>query len=153
MEVIDDPALVIMKKYPRLTAHLICESLGYFSPRCAASAIYAHVNKKPYFCEWYESLFRGTITEEEKQTLRELDEESSALCAAGQYAKQEETMRKSREIISLVNQRINQKVIRNTFRHRRSHRGYMADYCQAKAIVQMYVEKQKQPHGGLASWF
>lgn len=32
-------AYKIMKKYPRIVAHLITESLGYFTPKSAANAI------------------------------------------------------------------------------------------------------------------
>ena len=43
----------VMKRYPRITAHLIAESLGYFTPRTAAMAIIKAKNNGPYFCEWY----------------------------------------------------------------------------------------------------
>ena len=43
----------IIKRYPLLTAHLICESLGYFSPNAAAAAIAAHREQRPFPCEWY----------------------------------------------------------------------------------------------------
>lgn len=42
-----------MSRYPRLTAHLICESLGYFTPRSAANAIKHYKEGEPYYCEWY----------------------------------------------------------------------------------------------------
>ena len=31
-------ALEVARRYPRLVAHLICDSLGYFTPQAAASA-------------------------------------------------------------------------------------------------------------------
>lgn len=43
----------IMEKYPLLTAHLICESLGYFSPTAAANAILSHIQEQPFYCEWF----------------------------------------------------------------------------------------------------
>ena len=43
----------IMKRYPRLTSHLICESLGYFTPKAAANAIWHYKNNRAFFCEWY----------------------------------------------------------------------------------------------------
>lgn len=46
-------AYKIMKKYPRIVAHLITESLGYFTPKSAANAIIRAKNNEPYFCEWY----------------------------------------------------------------------------------------------------
>ena len=44
---------VCMKKYPRLVAHLICHSLGYFSPQAAANALSFYKSKRPFFCEWF----------------------------------------------------------------------------------------------------
>jgi hypothetical protein len=32
---------------------MICESLGYFSPLCAANALAHHISGQPFFCEWY----------------------------------------------------------------------------------------------------
>jgi hypothetical protein len=43
----------VIHRYPRLTAHLICKSLGYFCPRSAANAIAHYINGAPFFCEWY----------------------------------------------------------------------------------------------------
>lgn len=43
----------VMKKYPRIVAHLIAESLGYFTPKSAAIAIIKAKNNEPFFCEWY----------------------------------------------------------------------------------------------------
>ena len=42
-----------MQRYPRLTAHLICESLGYFTPTAAANAIRDHQTGRGNHCEWY----------------------------------------------------------------------------------------------------
>lgn len=43
----------ILRKYPRLVGHLICQSLGYFTPLAAANAIAHYMVNKPFFCEWY----------------------------------------------------------------------------------------------------
>ena len=43
----------VLRKYPLLTAHLICESLGYLTPVSAANAILSHINRIPFYCEWY----------------------------------------------------------------------------------------------------
>ena len=43
----------VLERYPLLTAHLICESLGYFSPTAAANAILHHTRDQPFYCEWY----------------------------------------------------------------------------------------------------
>ena len=47
-----------MRRYPLLTAHLICESLGYFTPRAAANAIQSHKKGRSHACEWYLSMIR-----------------------------------------------------------------------------------------------
>ena len=47
-------------RYPRLTAHLICESLGYFTPRAAAMAIRDHRIGRAHHCEWYSHMASGT---------------------------------------------------------------------------------------------
>jgi hypothetical protein len=63
----------VLKKYPRLTAHLIAESLGYFTPEAAAGAILAHKEKRPYRCEWYShivGLSRKSYEEVNADTIR-----------------------------------------------------------------------------------
>jgi hypothetical protein len=42
-----------LRRYPLLISHMICESLGYFSPLCAANALAHHINGTPFACEWY----------------------------------------------------------------------------------------------------
>jgi hypothetical protein len=48
----------VLRRWPRLTAHLIAESLGYFTPKDAASAVFAYKNRRAYHCEWYLHLQR-----------------------------------------------------------------------------------------------
>jgi hypothetical protein len=47
----------ILKRYPRLTAHLICESLGYATPTLAAGIILAAIKGQPHYCEWIYSCY------------------------------------------------------------------------------------------------
>ena len=58
-----------MKRWPRLTANLICASLGYFSPTAAANAILAYRLETPFACEWYSHICscrgKGFFTEDE----------------------------------------------------------------------------------------
>ena len=49
----EDPRRRTLLRYPRLTAHLICQSLGYFTPGCAANALRHYKNAEPFWCEWY----------------------------------------------------------------------------------------------------
>lgn len=43
----------VLRRWPRLTAHLVAESLGYFTPRDAAAAVLAYKYRRPFNCEWY----------------------------------------------------------------------------------------------------
>lgn len=42
-----------VRRWPRLTAHLIAESLGYFTPEAAAGAILSFKRNQEHRCEWY----------------------------------------------------------------------------------------------------
>ena len=87
----------IIERYPRLTAHLICESLGYFTPRAAANAILQHMRGEPFYCEWY-------------------------ISAAG-WSSQAVT-------------EFGARTLERAFRSRKHHRGYMASYPMARALVE-----------------
>lgn len=43
----------VLQRLPCLVAHLIAESLGYFTPEAAANAIATHTRGEAFFCEWY----------------------------------------------------------------------------------------------------
>jgi hypothetical protein len=43
----------ILNRWPRIVSHLICESLGYFTPKSAVNAIIAYKTNTPFYCEWY----------------------------------------------------------------------------------------------------
>jgi hypothetical protein len=43
----------VLRRWPRVTAHLIAESLGYFTPKAAANAILAFKRGRGFWCEWY----------------------------------------------------------------------------------------------------
>ena len=95
----------IIGRYPALTAHMICESLGYFTPRAAANAILQHQRGEPHYCEWY-------------------------IDAAGWSGEE------------LV--KFGRKTVERAFRRRRGHRGYMAEYARARALVEQ-ERKGKTP--------
>jgi len=42
-----------LRRYPRLVAHLMAESLGYLSARCAAAAVANHASRRGSYNEWY----------------------------------------------------------------------------------------------------
>jgi uncharacterized protein (DUF433 family) len=41
-----------MERYPRITAHIIAESLGYATPSCAARILKDAREGKKNYCEW-----------------------------------------------------------------------------------------------------
>jgi hypothetical protein len=47
----------VMKKYPRITAHIIAESLGYATPSCAAGILRDAKEGKENWCEWIYSCY------------------------------------------------------------------------------------------------
>ncbi|MGD0088289.1 MAG: hypothetical protein ABSE73_00020 [Planctomycetota bacterium] len=48
----------VLRRYPRICAHLICESLGYATPTVAASILRAAIHKQQHFCEWLMSCYQ-----------------------------------------------------------------------------------------------
>ncbi len=101
----DRTAEGILKRCPRLVAHVIAESLGYATPSLAARIVADGAHGRPNWCEWIWSCFGGDA----------------------------------------------RKVVRNAILNRHHHRGYMADYRQALALVRHAVETGEQPL--FASWF
>jgi hypothetical protein len=47
----------IMERYPRITAHIICESLGYATPSCAARILKDAKEGRENWCEWIYSCY------------------------------------------------------------------------------------------------
>ena len=43
----------VLDRYPSLVGHMVCESLGYFTPRAAAGALLDYIHEKETWCEWY----------------------------------------------------------------------------------------------------
>lgn len=46
-----------LKRFPRLTAHIICFSLGYASPMVAADILRAADHGEPHYCEWIDAIY------------------------------------------------------------------------------------------------
>jgi len=49
----------VLRRYPRLVAHMICVSLGYFTPAAAAGALLDYIRGEPDFCEYYTHMAGG----------------------------------------------------------------------------------------------
>jgi hypothetical protein len=99
---------------------MICESLGYFTPLAAANAILAYRTGVPFWCEWY------------------MDGAAAQARAEGRRATDADVLA------------IGQQVVRAAFANRRLHRGFMADYDAARAIVE---RAKAGRHPIFASWF
>lgn len=52
-------AYSIAKRWPRLTAHVICESLGYCTPESAAAIIWDGKLGRPNWCEMIWACYKG----------------------------------------------------------------------------------------------
>ncbi len=90
-------------RWPRIISHIICHSLGYATPRMAASVLLAARRGQQHHCEWIASCYGG--------------DPMPAVMAA--------------------------------IRDRHHHRGYMADYSQARRIT---AQAAAGAHPLLASW-
>jgi hypothetical protein len=112
----------VLKRWPRLTAHLICQSLGYFTPRSAANAIAHHVAGERFGCEWY-----------------------------WDWATKWKASAKLDKPFDEVLRDVGREVLQRAFCDRHIHKGFMADYRVAWALV----ERSRQGLGDplFASWF
>ena len=103
----------VLECYPRLVAHLICGSLGYFTPGAAANAILHHIQGEPNWCEWYTHMAQSW--------------DSAKLLEVGRHA------------------------LEDAVRGRHHHHGYMAEYLQARELVEHVRQGGQGPV--FASWF
>lgn len=49
----------VRTRWPRVTAHVIAESLGYATPDCAASIVRDAFLEQKNWCEWVDACYRG----------------------------------------------------------------------------------------------
>jgi len=95
----------IMRRYPRITVHIIAESLGYATPTTAALILRDAKNRQENWCEWIYSCY-------------------------------------NRDPLLAV---------RGATRNRHRHKGYMAEYALARALVDRALKDGAEPL--FASWF
>lgn len=43
----------VLQRYPILVSHMICSSLGYFTPQAADGALLSYLEGRVNYCEWY----------------------------------------------------------------------------------------------------
>jgi hypothetical protein len=94
-----------MKRYPRITAHIIAESLGYATPSMAARILKDAREGRKNYCEWIAACYGGDPLP----------------------------------------------AVKDAIRNRHNHKGYMAEYKLAYALVKRAIETGEEPL--LASWF
>ena len=94
-----------MEKYPRITAHIIAESLGYATPSCAARILKDAREGRENYCEWIYSCY-------DRNPLR---------------------------------------AVQDSIKNRHYHKGFMAEYKRAYALVKRAIETGEEPL--LGSWF
>lgn len=97
----------VLKRYPLLIAHMICESLGYFTVGCAANALAAYIDGESFSCEWYSHMCH---------------------CRTGEYFNREETRKIGREVLALS--------FRNRHRHKGPMAEFKAAISQVKAELE-----------------
>jgi hypothetical protein len=59
-----------MERYPRITAHIISESLGYATPSTAARIGFDGMNSQPNYCEWVDACYRGNARQVLENSIR-----------------------------------------------------------------------------------
>ena len=113
----------VLQRLPCLTAHLIAESLGYFTPEGAANAVAYYTKGEAFFCEWYYDW-------------------ASKRFARGntQCADVRDTVREVGEL-----------AIKNAVSRRSHHRGPMAEFKRALALVLHVRQGGEGPT--FAAWF
>jgi hypothetical protein len=95
----------VMRRYPRIVAHIIAESLGYATPSRAASILDDAKHHRENWCEWIYACYKC--------------DPLPAVQAA--------------------------------IRNRRHHKGFMAEYGAARALVSHAIATGNEPI--FASWF
>lgn len=60
---------VVMERYPRIVAHIICHSLGYCTPTSAAFILNDAANRQPNSCEWISACYYGNALQAVKEAI------------------------------------------------------------------------------------
>lgn len=113
----------VLQRLPCLVAHLIAESLGYFTPQSAANAIAYCTKGEAFFCEWYYDWASKRFAN------------GNTKCADVR-----DTVREVGEL-----------ALHNASQRRSRHRGPMAEFKRALALVCHVRQGGEGPV--FASWF
>lgn len=96
----------VVKRYPRLVSHLVCESLGYFTPEAAAGTVASYIRGEPNACEWFSSVAYGMFHNSQK----------AGVCFCDDHLLE-----------------VGEMVLQAAFKNRHYHRG---DYLRARSLVE-----------------
>jgi hypothetical protein len=118
----------IMRRYPRITAHIIAESLGYATPTRAAVILNDTKHRRENWCEWAKS---KCLCFSRASTMFPINESSPRDLAC--YGRDP------------------LKAVQDAIRNRHHHKGYMSEYRHARALVDRAIKDGAEPL--LASWF
>ena len=113
----------VIEYLPCLVAHLICESLGYFTPQPAANAIAYYMKGEAFFCEWYYDW------------------------AAKRLRNGNTNLTDLRDVV----REVGELALQNAVKRRSHHRGPMAEAKRALALVLHVRQGGEGPT--FASWF
>lgn len=113
----------VLEHLPCLVAHLIAESLGYFTPQAAANAIAHYTKGEAFFCEWYYDW------------------------ASKRFANGNTKCADIRDTVLEVGE----VALQNASTRRHRHRGPMAEFQRALALVHQVRQGDQGPL--FASWF
>lgn len=64
-----DSAIAVARRWPRIVAHMICESLGYCTPGTAARIVIDGKKNETNWCEWVWSCYGGSARKVLKQAI------------------------------------------------------------------------------------
>jgi hypothetical protein len=139
-----------LRRWPRVVAHLICESLGYFTPEAAAMAVARHLNGQPHHCEYYSHCAAAQVYE----PMREYTEAHGRRCVTNEsYHAIMLAVGRDRLscAIRFTARRKEDGTLLILYPGRHSHRGYMSDYGRALKLVFDVAGGGRGPD--FASWF
>ncbi|RLB85697.1 MAG: hypothetical protein DRH15_03070 [Deltaproteobacteria bacterium] len=69
-----------MCRYPRITAHIISESLGYATPSLAASIGLDGMNRRKNYCEWILACYKGDAYKALEDAIRNRHRHEGFMC-------------------------------------------------------------------------
>lgn len=110
---------MMLARFPRLIAHMICESLGYYTPQSAALALREIAQGRPSWSEMMMHFTEGHITQ---------------LLADGKIRRNLEGYI-TREDYEAAMIDTGRRFLADTLKHRKHHTGFMSSYSNARAII------------------